>query len=72
MANATPIQVEKYLKGVDYPADKETLVECAKRNGAKQDICERIEHLPDKQFSKPTDVARALSESGQSKGRANA
>lgn len=60
MASSTPIQIEKYLKGADYPASKQDLLECAKRNGADQQICDRINSLPDQRFEKPTDVTKAL------------
>lgn len=68
MASSNPVQVEKYLKGMDYPADKKELLECAKRNGADQGTCDRIQHLPDQRYAKPTDVTKALSASGQSRG----
>lgn len=60
MANSSPIEVQKYLKGVDYPAKKEDLVEAAKKNGADQEICEMIEHLPNQEFEKPTDITKAM------------
>lgn len=61
MASSSPVQMEKYLKGADYPASKKDLLECAKRNGADQQTCERIEHLPDQRYEKPTDVTKAMS-----------
>lgn len=67
MAKPTPIEMEKYLKGVDYPASKEDLLESAKRNGAEQQICEVIQSLPDRCFEKPTDVTKALSVQSQNR-----
>lgn len=60
MANITPIQIEKYLKDVDYPASKQDLLTCAKRNGADQQTCDILERLPDQRYEKPTDVARMI------------
>jgi len=68
MASSNPVQVEKYLKGMDYPAGKKEILDCAKRNGADQAMCDRLQRLPDQRFSKPTDVTKALSASGQSRG----
>lgn len=61
MANMNPIQVEKYMKGVDYPASKEDLLNAAKRNGAEKQICDMIQNLPNQRFEKPTDITKALS-----------
>ncbi|WP_447985132.1 DUF2795 domain-containing protein [Nitrospira sp. Nam74] len=34
----TPIQVQKFLGGVDYPADRGSLVERASENGADENV----------------------------------
>ena len=47
MANVNPIQLQKFLKGVDYPATKAVLIENAKKLGVDQDVCESLEQLPD-------------------------
>lgn len=60
MAKPTPVHIEKYLKGVDYPASKDDLLTCAQRNGADQETCDLIKRLPDQRYEKPTDVTRAL------------
>ena len=36
MANANPMEVEKSLKGIDFPAKKRDLVKHAKQRGADQ------------------------------------
>lgn len=56
-----PIQMQKYLKGVDYPADKQSLVNRAKDNGADQKVMEALQGLPNQQYNRPTDVTRAMS-----------
>lgn len=60
MAHVNPIQLQKFLKGVDYPATKDVLIENAKRLGADQDVCESLEQLPDEEFEAPIDVSQAL------------
>lgn len=57
MAHANPIQIQKYLKGVDYPANKATLIKNAKKLGADENICASLEQLPDKDFQTPADVS---------------
>jgi hypothetical protein len=60
MAHANPIQIQKYLKGVDYPANKAALIENAKNLGADENICASLETLPDEDFRTPADVSEAF------------
>ncbi|HZV99183.1 MAG TPA: DUF2795 domain-containing protein [Methylophilaceae bacterium] len=60
MAHANPIQIQKYLKGVDYPANKAALIENAKKLGADENICNSLEQLPDEEFQTPADVSEAF------------
>jgi hypothetical protein len=53
------------LKGVDYPADKQTLVETARSNGASEDVMSALDALPDQQFQTPAEVSKAV---GQEEG----
>ena len=57
MAHANPIQIQKYLKGVDYPANKRALLEAARKQGADESVCASLEQLPDKEFQTPADVS---------------
>ncbi|MBA2530469.1 MAG: DUF2795 domain-containing protein [Euzebyales bacterium] len=45
-----PIEVQKALKGVSYPAIKGDLVSAAQGNGAASDISGALESLPDKEY----------------------
>lgn len=56
-----PIQVEKYLKGADYPANKQNLLECAENNSAPQDITECLSCLPEKEYNSPAEVNQEIS-----------
>lgn len=60
MAHANPIQIQKFLKGVDYPASREQLIENAKRLGADDNICASLGQLPDEDFQTPADVSQAF------------
>lgn len=61
MEHANPIQIQKYLKGVDYPANKKQLIDNARKLGADDNICASLEQLPDEQFQTPADVSEAFS-----------
>lgn len=60
MTKVNPIQLQKYLKGIDYPVDKESLIDCAKNEGADQDVLSTLEQLPEQEYETPTEVSKAI------------
>ncbi|MHA7281867.1 DUF2795 domain-containing protein [Arthrobacter sp. TMS2-4] len=61
MADPSPIDIQKALGGVDYPASKADLVKHAKDKGADGTVLETLENLPDREFDSPTDVTKEAS-----------
>ena len=57
-----PIQLQKYLGGVDYPADKKTLVERAREQGADDNVIDTLQNLPRDELHSPNDVSEAVGE----------
>ena len=55
-----PIQVQKFLSGVDYPAGKDDIVQAAQDNGADDNVLDALRNLPDQDFDAPTDVSEAI------------
>jgi predicted outer membrane protein len=60
MPHVNPIQIQKFLKGVDYPASKATLIDKAKSEGADENVCQSLAMLPDEDFQTPADVSQAF------------
>lgn len=58
----TPISVQKYLKGVDYPATKEDLISHAKKQGADKNVMDLLEQIADEEYDGPTAVSKAVGE----------
>lgn len=58
------IDVQKVLKGVDYPATKQGLLKAAKQNNAEEDVMEALAALGDETFDTPAAVSRALGNEG--------
>jgi hypothetical protein len=58
-----PIEVQKHLKGMSYPASREDLASTADQNGAPNDLVERLRSLPDQEYTGPDDVQEALKRS---------
>lgn len=55
-----PIQIQKFLSGIHYPTDKQTLVATAEKNGADDEVMKVLKRLPDKRYEKPTAVTKAI------------
>lgn len=62
---ASPIEVQKALKGMDYPAKKQDLIKKAKDNDAPQKVMHVLENLPDKEFESAVDVSKEFKGEGQ-------
>jgi Protein of unknown function (DUF2795) len=56
----TPIQVQTYLKGVDYPTGKHELLARAQAAGADGPVLETLTQLPEQRYTSPIEVSRAL------------
>ncbi|HYX51400.1 MAG TPA: DUF2795 domain-containing protein [Ktedonobacteraceae bacterium] len=65
MATINPIQLQKYLKGMDYPARKADLIKRAEQNGADDQVRSTLEQLPDQQFNSAADVSKAIGQIGR-------
>jgi hypothetical protein len=55
-----PIQVQKFLGGLDYPTDKNSIVERARQRGADNDVIQTLQSLPRDDFNSPNDVSEAI------------
>ncbi|MDQ0584315.1 DUF2795 domain-containing protein [Streptomyces rishiriensis] len=60
MADISPIDMQKALKGAEYPADRDDLVALAKKNGADDDLVERLSNSGTERFDGPNDVQKAV------------
>ncbi len=72
MANVSPREVEKALKGIDYPAGKHDLMKCAESNHAEEVVRRVIQGLPDQTYNTPIDVTKAIGEMDRSNKGSNA
>ena len=57
---ANPIEVQKFLEGVDYPTRKAELVREAERQGADATVRSTLERIRDEKFDSPADVSEAI------------
>jgi Protein of unknown function (DUF2795) len=55
-----PIQLQKHLGGIDYPASKQDLLKRAQQSGADKAVLKTLESLPRDEFNSPNDVSEAI------------
>ncbi|MEV0228790.1 DUF2795 domain-containing protein [Nonomuraea sp. NPDC050786] len=55
-----PIELQKHLGGVDYPASKQELVRAAREHNASQEIIKALESMPDREYDGPNAVSEAV------------
>ena len=56
----SPISIQKHLKGIQFPASKQELIETARKNGAPDDVLGMIQRLPQEQYKDAPNVAEAF------------
>lgn len=71
MAKINPIQLQKHLSGVDYPASKEALARQAEQNGADDEVRAILGRLPDGEYRTPADVSKAVGDLNDEDGEEN-
>jgi hypothetical protein len=59
-AAKAPIDIQKSLKGISYPADKKTLLDTARSNGADEAVLAALEALPEQKYASPADVSKGV------------
>lgn len=56
----SPVQLQTYLGGIDYPIEKGQLVDHAQSEGADEQVLETLRRLPMDRFNSPNDVSEAF------------
>jgi hypothetical protein len=62
VAAPNPIEIQKYLSGIDYPASKDDVVSTAEKENAPDDVLEALRAIPDREYDGPTAVSSAVSD----------
>lgn len=61
----SPIDLQKALKGVKYPASRDDLVQAAKSNGGDDSIVEALSAVKEGDYDTPASLNHAIKEAGQ-------
>jgi hypothetical protein len=56
----SPIDIQKALGGMDYPATKEQIVKHAEDNGGGKDVLDALKGIEDREYEGPSGVSAAV------------
>ena len=60
MADVNPIEVQKFLSGMDYPASKQEILDNARQQGANENVMSALEQIADREYDGPSGVSKEL------------
>jgi hypothetical protein len=55
----SPIDIQKALSGLDYPARKDDIIRHAEQNGADKEVLEALRKVEDREYEGPSGVSSA-------------
>lgn len=55
-----PVQMQKFLDGLDYPVKRADLIERARANGADENMLEALLRIPDREYDSPVSVSKEV------------
>jgi hypothetical protein len=58
----THMQAQKQVAGIDFPVDREQLIEYAEAHGADPDLLHHMRRLPERTYHGPNEVGRAFAD----------
>ena len=56
----SPIDIQKALAGMDYPAGKDDIVRHAEQQGGGEEVLEALRKIEDRQYDGPSGVSAAV------------
>jgi hypothetical protein len=56
----SPIDIQKALGGMDYPATKDQIIQHAQQQGGDKEVIEALKKIPDREYEGPSGVSSAV------------
>jgi hypothetical protein len=53
--------VERYISGIDFPCNKDDLIQHAEEQGAPDEVLNLMEQFPEQEYGSAIDVSRGVS-----------
>jgi len=55
-----PVAIERYIKGIGFPANKEDLIQQAQENGAPEDVMDVLNRFDEHEYNSPIDISKEV------------
>lgn len=68
--NASPLEVQRFLAGLNFPAKKERIISHAASQNAPQPTIELLQHIDDHEYGGPIELASEIEQLGDEEKRA--
>ena len=62
MANMSQADIDRYLRNINYPVDKNELVNYARKLNVPEDMMRNLDKLPNQKFNSPDDIRKSMGE----------
>jgi hypothetical protein len=56
------VVIQEFLRGMDYPSQRDDILDRARRNNAPDDVMDILNQIPDKEYNSAGDVSKAVSD----------
>lgn len=56
----SPTEVQEFLAGLEYPAMKDEIIDFARDQGARDEVVDTLERLPDQEYDNPTALSEEI------------
>ena len=56
----SPIDIQKALGGIDYPAKKDDIIEHARSHGGSDEVLEALKGIDDREYDGPSGVSESV------------
>jgi hypothetical protein len=56
----SPIDIQKALGGMDYPASKEEIIKHAQENGGSDEVVQALQGIEDREYEGPSGVSESV------------
>jgi hypothetical protein len=63
LASHSTATIAQVLSGIDFPANKQKLVDYAQKNNADPDVLDAIRHMPEVEYTSMADVFKGVGQS---------
>lgn len=60
MAKINPIHLQKFLKGLEYPATRDSIVSHAEKHDADDEALDALRGIEEKEYETPAAISKAI------------